>query len=106
MDINPVWRKETAQETQALQTCQEESYVSRISLGETGLEVLAVNLKEWLQENEATYETLEKKSWMSKMAHGVKVIAAKSDNQSSISAYHVMAGGTKSKIVFRPPWTQ
>jgi hypothetical protein len=41
MDINPVWRKETAQETQALQTCQEESYVSRISLGETGLEVFS-----------------------------------------------------------------
>lgn len=51
------------------------------SLGETALET---NLKEQLNENGTTYDTLEKKSWGSKMAHGVKVIAAECDSQSSL----------------------
>lgn len=77
--------------------------VSWISLGETDQRFLEINLKEQLQENQTTYETLEKKVWVSKMAHGVKVSVAKSDNQSSVSGYHMMAGGTKSETVFRPP---
>lgn len=61
------------------------------SLGEINLET---NLKDQLEENEATCETVEKKTWVSKMAHGVTLTAAESNNQSSIPGCHMMTGGT------------